>query len=568
MAKKVRFPLNEEKKNFTTPMDDMMGLFDQTEDQFKEIGACFMKDAYRRESGDVPPSTLSADKLFLEDFVTEEMSWEFGRIAYEFLKHRFDRLDEFDRVAWYDNTSADKSDSESAFQLRVLNLIYNGTKLQDQYCIDLMKYLYKTFHKKEYKQLKRFSKISASELLSLSDDEYGSSITVMSRILCMCPILGIELDDRCSVFYLILDKKMAEIEAERDVEYLVIPKEMFQECLATVLDWEDAEEESNSQKKGRKHGLVYEKLWDMQRFINMYLSYEGFSSEFIFNEDFMMRMPSQLLARTLAILKLAYPKREFTYEDVQTYAQITRLLYGITTHIEEEDLRLCSLLGLDTDYYEDEDMEFLFDPNAVQDRKETQKKPAPCTVNIAPVKKESANADEYLAEIAALRNELQRMKKENNALKSELSQTNVRMREMQQYVADMENDKEELIALRNAMYALSEEYIEPAKETLDEMRAFIKEKKVVIIGGNDNWTKKLKTEFPEWKFVSPNASGNIDKWLVNYADMVYFFTDTLCHGNYYRFVQLMREKGIPYSYMHGVNIANNITQIYTDLKEV
>lgn len=74
-----------------------------------------------------------------------------------------------------------------------MRLIYNGAKLGDDYCLELIKNLYKVYHKKEYNRLKRFRTISPDEIFSLTEDEYiDSEYPSVGRIMGMCPFLGIE----------------------------------------------------------------------------------------------------------------------------------------------------------------------------------------------------------------------------------------------------------------------------------------------------------------------------------------------------------------------------------------
>ena len=98
------------------------------------------------------------------------------------------------------------------------------------------------------------------------------------------------------------------------------------------------------------------------------------------------------------------------------------------------------------------------------------------------------------------------------------------------------------------------------------MEEFIQEKKIVIIGGHPNWVNKLRQKFPGWTFLSPKTSGSVDAKLVQNADMVYFFTDTISHSTYGRFIRIVREQQVPFGYIHGINLEANIAQIYEDMK--
>lgn len=57
----------------------------------------------------------------------------------------------------------------------VLRLIYNGAKIGDDYCLELIKNLYKVYYKKEYNQLKRFKEITPDEIYAVSEQEYHES---------------------------------------------------------------------------------------------------------------------------------------------------------------------------------------------------------------------------------------------------------------------------------------------------------------------------------------------------------------------------------------------------------
>ncbi len=132
-------------------------------------------------------------------------------------------------------------------------------------------------------------------------------------------------------------------------------------------------------------------------------------------------------------------------------------------------------------------------------------------------------------------------------------------------IAQNENNMEELINLRNFVYSLSQEDVPVEEEKLEDMKKYISAKNVVIIGGHINWINKLRKEFPDWRYLDANISRIHDKKLVEGAEKVYFFTDHLSHGIYARYVNLIRDCGIPFGYMHSVNIGTLIKQVYVDL---
>lgn len=115
-----------------------------------------------------------------------------------------------------------------------------------------------------------------------------------------------------------------------------------------------------------------------------------------------------------------------------------------------------------------------------------------------------------------------------------------------------QNDREELIALKEFAYRLEQEVPEIPEAGLEEMKAAIADKAFVIVGGHVNWVNKLKTEFPKWSYVLPSAYKTVDASSLENKDMIFFFTDHISHVAYGNVIGIARERKIPFSYLHGV----------------
>lgn len=136
------------------PFDDEYEFeYDEADPPFRGMSpkmmALFMEDERNRESK-VAPDTTGADKYFIDGFVTEAMEYDFWIIARDFMQHHFPRLKAFNDLAVYGNDKPEQSDPDNAMQNKVLNIMYNAAKSGDAYSVELMKCLYKTYHKKEY----------------------------------------------------------------------------------------------------------------------------------------------------------------------------------------------------------------------------------------------------------------------------------------------------------------------------------------------------------------------------------------------------------------------------------
>lgn len=108
--------------------------------------------------------------------------------------------------------------------------------------------------------------------------------------------------------------------------------------------------------------------------------------------------------------------------------------------------------------------------------------------------------------------------------------------------------KQELTALREFVYNSTEDTPPTVNIPISEMKKAIAMKRITIVGGNENWVKKLRQEFPNWKFVSASVSSTVDNMSILKAERVILFTDTLGHSNYYKFMQTIQSHHIPFSF--------------------
>lgn len=132
-----------------------------------------------------------------------------------------------------------------------------------------------------------------------------------------------------------------------------------------------------------------------------------------------------------------------------------------------------------------------------------------------------------------------------------------------------ETEHLELIKLREEMYRMTEAAPESVANTsMEEKEKVLSCYKIAIIGGHDNWTYKLKNKFKNWKFYRPEVTRTIDEKSLQTADYIYFFTDIMSHGSYCRYIKFVREYGLKFGYLHTINIESNINQIYEDIQNL
>jgi len=195
-----------------------------------------------------------------------------------------------------------------------------------------------------------------------------------------------------------------------------------------------------------------------------------------------------------------------------------------------------------------------------------QSLPRPSSPAALPSKVFSVSSiDKLQREVTSLRQKLEQQERENRHIHTLYSESRSALSKAESSLTQYENDRQELIALRNHVYQLTENDTILPSSNLDSMTYVISRKKIIIIGGHSNWTYKLKNRFPSWNFLSPKTSGAVDSRLLIHADYVYFFTSIIKHCTYMRFIRIVRDHNIPFGYIHNINISSNIQQIYKDI---
>jgi hypothetical protein len=533
----------------------------------KELIGIFAKDYMNRKQGNLVPDTTGAEYYFLEAFITERMSRDFAVIEQDFLRHCRDRLSELNAAGWYGEDEHGNASPKEALQKKIMRFIYNGAKTGDEYCMQLLLHLYKVYHKREYKQLKRFRVISVDDIFSFCGDERGGfDYGIMGRILVMSRFVGVRLEDQCSVLFLYLDngrrEDIAENEAER--EYPEVKDELFEECIRQVELWTDQNTRTDEKAYGGD---------DDEEFVGICLRNFGYRENYArlcMKND---RGDQVQLARTLALLKTWKPKQKYTYKDLQRYAVLYQLAAALADVADSFDKELRYLLGSDVDELEKEPS--LFQPeNMVVRKQEEARKTEPeqkteldqkAMTNIAPVGMDHADAADYLKEIAALRGKLHDMEQKQKHFREQYRQMKKLQSESEKLIEKYQSERDELIALREFAHRLKLVYEPVAEEQLEDMKKVIADKKIVIIGGHINWINKLKKQFPEWLMILPEAFKTVDGKMLVGKDRVYFFTDHISHVAYGKFIAAVRTQKIPFGYLSTMNMDQMIRQIYEDV---
>lgn len=508
------------------------------------------------------PDAYGCERLFVDFFINDEMREDFPLIARDFYTHEYANIPKYQGVEYFDIQSGEDW-PELVFNRFTLGLMMNAVNSGSEYTKALFLYLHKTYNKKEYQIIKRFSTMSLSELLALAKPEgrrcpYYAN---MSRILFIASLYGIKIDVECNVVYRILDEFSNQFGFSGGFSFDEAAGDSYKECRKEI-------DECFNQKK------LYFLDAKMSKFLGNIFQWLGYSPEYADWCDENDRGVEDRLAIALSILKKTFPKsnREYSAEELTLYGTILHCASAMTCNSSwlAETLKTLAYGESGTFYYD----EFppMFHPEDVQVKAgrqgnvKTERQVMDFTEHAGT---DGRRHDEpvLFEEVDKLRHKVHKLESDNSSLRASLAEKRRLEEESKDIRKQLEASNHELAVLRNYVYNLTESDNLITDKTIESMKETIAGYRIVIVGGHSNWLSKMRKEFPNWIFVNPKASGSTDVSVVDKADYVYFFTDTISHSKYYQFMNVIRERKINFGYIHGVNIEKNIRDIYVDFEE-
>lgn len=546
-------------------MDQYFGRM--PDDEFLALSsvlAPIMNDISYKNSGTDLPDSIGVEYFFLQEFITVDMDCDFAFIEKDFLEHCSGKLDVFSQYTRNIDLDARNNESlEMSLKRKLLYLIYGGVQSGDRYCRELIKYLFKTYHRNLYRILKKFRTISLDEIFALQlEGDETSNLGAVAVILIMCPLMEITFSEEVSVLFFYLKSRMEEFESEDQFEGREPESGLFEQCLETIDAWL-ADEKQNTNRRYAK------KYFAEEKFVSECMNYFNYPGEFPFTtmENYMgLRIE---MSRTLMLLKMHHPKREYTYEQVQQYTMIYSLCSTVADMADRFDIETDQLLSK-FDLPDKEEYDCLFDASKMEihgDNRKAESKTVLAQEVAATVTKNEQETDNSLQEIALLKSRLDDREREIKRLRESYRMLDVAKREIEEMVHKYESEREELIALREYAYQTQQEEPEVSSISLEEMKKAISGKKIAIIGGHVNWHNKLKQQFPEWRFVLSEAFKTVDGKMLEGSEKVYFYTDHMSHVIYGKFISAVRERKIPFGYLKSIHLESVIRQVYEDLGE-
>ena len=545
-------------KNLPMPGDPLDFDFDEHSEFFKHLMRLKMKMAGMSDEERTSPDTFGCDSIFLEHFVTIQMSDDFSLIARDFLLHEFQNVKEHEMVRFLEPDS--RTDwPERMFHKYVLNMMMNAVNYGSVYTKNLFLYLYKTYYRKEYQQIKRFNKLSIGELMGLATNDRGDiSHIAFARILAISKMFGIDIRPECDFIYLFLNDLHERHIFEPDWGFMDEMTDLYAEGLNEVEKYFESEEE------------MYDLRYKYESFIETVLQSEGYVEDYVMLCNESDSGIEDRIARTINILKRIYKDKQFTKDEIMMFASIMEAVDALMSVVDDVDNKLNDVIYGEkgTDYYEEYPP--LFKAEEVMKGKPEPAKQIKPEKDKAPAKDENLDAPKYkeetlIADIDALHRKIHEQEGNIKVLRGEIAEYRKLAEENRKLKEQLDSDHKELTALREHVYSLTEDDESVSTVSVDKMKEYLNSLRVIIVGGHSNWRQKMKQEFKDWVYIEPTVSGTLEASVVDKADFVYFFTDTISHSTYFKYMNVVKEHGVDFGYIHGVNIDNTIRKMYREL---
>ena len=168
-------------------------------------------------------------------------------------------------------------------------------------------------------------------------------------------------------------------------------------------------------------------------------------------------------------------------------------------------------------------------------------------------------------ELASLKYDSEVTKEYNSTLQKELKAMQKENERLQKIVEKQASIQREVVALRDHAYRSNDSY-EDTESTIsiEEMIKRFENDKIYVVGGHENWIKKMKERLPSVKFIPIDKTGSLAQ-LKNDGIKVVINTLSNNHANYKRVVSMLTStSSLEYINSH-VHVETSIKELYKAL---
>lgn len=511
-----------------------------------------------------PSATI--DWLFVRSFCEEDEQFEmdFPVILRDFLMHEADRIPEYSGYVYADDDFAEVGAVEG-IRYKFFNLLLSAARHGSSFSAETICRIYKIYYKREYNQLKRFKTLSYEELRAF-DNEGELFATTAARLITVSAFMGIAVLDDCEEVLpeaeeILNDKSM---EFKFSSELYAFGDGVFEQAQK---DAEELIERINGRKSRRNSEPLY--FDDAKKFKWEVFDYHGVPTSLDISCNMNREPLKRQYAVTIALLRTIWPKRTFSDEDIQKFRALYEQLSLLISHLTTLDEMIDYMIGR-TDKFAFEMERCRYQPNvqkvvrSVPGGNDAARIPQ-TTAATGVAAGRSTQTEDLYKEIEKLRATVKAKDQAISELSRMYRESKQREKEEQIDTERWDDDRVELARLREHVYQMTEEDLQPQTIPEESMEEALRDRRIVIIGGHDNWVHLLREKFPSWTYIKPGIANTVPESAVMNAEYLFFFTDTLSHGAYGKFIHVARIHSIPFGYLHGTNILGTVRQIYAEL---
>lgn len=173
------------------------------------------------------------------------------------------------------------------------------------------------------------------------------------------------------------------------------------------------------------------------------------------------------------------------------------------------------------------------------------------------------SAEEMKNQIKSLQAEVKRLKEASYETRREVQDASDRYESLAQKAA---NDAQELHDLRELVFNQQNDLFDEQAVTADISFPYRTDRKIVVFGGHDSWSKEMKPKFPDIRFIDRDMLPNPD--MIRRADEIWIQTNALSHKHFYRIIDEVRKYNIPLRYFAYSGVSKCAEQLVLEDKEV
>lgn len=533
---------------------------------------------------DVTPDYYGLYFILADTFLTKESVPDFLFLSRDFLIKKNHLLEKYRN--YFFPTEVYSQNGVNSMLALLKNVIFGASSHQDKDASDILLNIYKTHYKTEYNQLKKFHKLTDDDIISIFNvtTETITPIFDIVRVVCMAQLMNKQIDEPCYPFIEncnavadeIMEDYFAQFNSDEDDAVL---KKRFEKILSLFPFYNN--EKFVMEDVLEKYTASYKQAGDFINYTLVDFKIGMDELDFLSENPFLKGMTHEdYIDEAIKVTNILYKCFPLNYENelsrddkikaIIKNDEYFNLLVGLYRTVEYFSCIIKDMLNTF-----DLSLGLTGESNGVSEKFLNQKVKTPELIQTdVPVNTQTSVQEQENGEVSNnnfivmdLKSKLKIQKSEILSLREEIAELKKQIFIQETSLSEAKSEKSELIHLRNYLHNLTEKDEAESYDNLDEMKSFISQKSVCIIGGHQNWINKLKKDFPDWVYIVPKIGPSFNPTPLLKSDYIYFFTDILKHGTYYSCIATCRENNLNYDYIHGINLEKMIVNIYRNFQK-